>query len=263
MGKSTSFEMSLTKEKIKEVVESYIQTSRTKHKEYDHTDPIFTLSPAYYDFRTFSRSLDSKMGGYIEKIAFDLAMMSECNSLVAQVLDKFKVDLYFVRDGIHYICEAKTGGNLDNKKAQEEREQLCLRREVLHQNGIPMENIKIRLMVPLVTTVLEKMFNTFERDEVIAGNEVWAFVMGDATEKDHVSKCIREAMNNLTTKLNSEIMALINRRVKEVSEVRYTRQLLMLLNLELTGDLNMNIVHDKILVETTLKDLDKQLTEKN
>jgi len=251
--------MSLTKEQIKDIVETYIQTSRTKKKEYDETDPIYTLSPAYYDFRTFSRSLDSKMGGYIEKIAFDLATQCGNNTLVASTIDMYKVDLYFVRNDIHYICEAKTGGNLDNKKAQEEREQLCIRKEYLHSNGIPLENIKIRLLVPLVSAVLEKMYNTFDRDEIIAGNNVWEFVMGSPDDKDYVAQCLKNAMNNLTTKLNSEIMCLVNRRIKEVSEPRYTRQLLMLLNEAITGDMDMNILSNQSVRTETLKNLNNTL----
>lgn len=251
--------MSLSRDKIKDIVERYIQTSVTKKREYDETDPIFTLSPAYYDFRTFSRSLDSKMGGYIEKIAFDLAMMSDNNTVVSPVIEKLKVDLYFVRDGIHYICEAKTGGNLDNKKAQEERAQLLLRKEILQTRGVSPDKIKIRLLVPLVTSVLEKMYNTFERDEIIAGNDVWEFVMGYSEDKEYVAKCLRDAMNNLTTKLNSEIMCLVNRRIKEVSEPRYTRQMLMLLNEAVTGDMNMKILSDQSVRIETLKDLDSKL----
>ena len=254
--------MSIEKTDIKNIVETYIQMSRTKLRTVDITDPIYSLSPSYYNFRTFSRSLDSKMGGYIERIAMDLAVKCKVNTTVSGDIGDQKVDLYLVRDGIHYVCEAKTGGNLDNKKAQEERHQLLLRKEILVASGVPSENIKIKLLVPLVTAVLDKMFNTFERDEVIAGNDVWEFVMGSPTDKDYVGKCIHEAMNNLTTKLNSEIMALLTRRLSEIEEptkTQYTRQLLMLLNETLTGTRDFSILENKSKVTEVLTNLDKHL----
>jgi hypothetical protein len=253
--------MLISKDEIKEIVESYIQMTITKKRDIDVTDPIYSLSPAYFDFRTFSRSLDSKMGGYIEKIAFDLAKRSEYNTSVAQSIGKEKVDLYIVRD-FHYVCEAKTGGNLDNKKAREERDELLRRKEILKEQGIPEDKIKIRLLVPLVAEVLDKMFNTFEKDEIIAGNAVWEFVMGYADDKDYVSKCIHEAMNNLTTKLNSEIMCMLNRRLKEITghtKIQYTRQLLMFLNEHMSGDMNMKILTDEKVRTNVAIELDKQL----
>lgn len=102
---------------------------------------------------------------------------------------------YDATTNTHYVVEVKAGGDLDNKKARSEKQELL--KEYFLRKNISLPNDKVRICLGIAYNkygdrmpwTQNSVLSMFSSDELLIGSEYWNLVTGNPSGYDAFMRC--------------------------------------------------------------------------
>ena len=147
-------------------------------------------------YSSFCRSLDSRLGYFIEKLAKEIVNdrfenLSDSEKEKVKSKTNIKVDLCFLKDGTWNVIELKAGGNIDSKKAKSERNNLDAVK-------LTVAKMKRQKTVFFYATAYKSFdeneagYKNFSKEELLIGKDFWEFICDDSASYEYILKTFRD-----------------------------------------------------------------------
>ena len=176
----------LTETKIKHIFKQMWQDKGTNNPFI-----LATKDQSLIKYSSSCRSIDSRLGNFIEKLAKEIVQKRNFKILSAEQINKLdqkikaKPDLCFFKNNYWNIIELKAGGNIDSKKMQAERDSLDALKVVVNKITKQQTRFFYATAYPNV-----KNYNklSFSEDELLIGKQFWEFICDDPRSYDYILK---------------------------------------------------------------------------